>query len=128
MSDVFGNPAYVGGQAQNLTGDIVAPGGSNSYGPQLPTLGWSGGSPAVSGQPLDLGTLSPTTSTPSQTSQAGAAASSGSGTAASSVTSLINSYFVRAIIIILGFIFVAVGLSLFRQTPAPAQFNPLPSK
>lgn len=125
MSDVFGNPAYVGGQAQNLTGDIVVPGGSNSYGPQLPALGWSGGSAASSnGGVLNLGTLHPTTSTPTQTAQAG------SGTAASGASVLdgINSYFVRAIVIILGFIFVAVGLSLFRQPLAPAQFNPLPRK
>lgn len=131
MTDAFSNPAYSLGQAQNLTGEIIPPGGSNAYGPQLP-IGWSGGSAASGSGVSDSGiggffTNTPAVATPSNPlsltlNGGGSPASttptagpgSPSGTAGSSLSATVNDYFVRAIIIILGFIFVAVGLSMFR--------------
>jgi hypothetical protein len=131
MSDVFSNPAYVGGQAQNLTGETILPGGTNAYGPQLP-VGWSGGSAASGSGVSDSGGFSnpnalqltisnyvppaPTTPTSGAGTQSGTAGSPGapSGTAGGSLSATVNDYFVRAIIIILGMIFVAVGLSMFK--------------
>jgi hypothetical protein len=128
MTDAFSNPAYSLGQAQNLTGEIIPPGGSNGY-----AIGWSGGSAASGSGVSDNGisgffTSTPAVATPSNplsiTLNAGgsppasttptAGPGSPSGTAGSSLSATVNDYFVRAIIIILGFIFVAVGLSMFR--------------
>jgi hypothetical protein len=123
MSDVFSNPAYVGGQAQNLTGEIIPLGGS---------VGYSGGSAASGSGVSDSGGFSnpnalqltisnyvppaPTTPTSGAGTQSGTAGSPGapSGTAGGSLSATVNDYFVRAIIIILGMIFVAVGLSMFK--------------
>lgn len=51
------------------------------------------------------------------------AAGGASGTIGATLGQTVNDYFVRAIIIILGFIFVAIGLSMFRgqgQSVIPA--------
>jgi hypothetical protein len=131
LTDAFSNPAYSLGQAQNLTGEIIPPGGSNAYGPQLP-IGWSGGSaasgsgvsdnitgyftnvPAVATPSNPLSATLSNSGSPSVSTTPTAGAGSPSGTAGSSLSATVNDYFVRAIIIILGMIFVAVGLSMFR--------------
>lgn len=97
MSDTFVNPAYIGGQAQNLTGPEIPPGG---------TIGFSSGSSAIGD-----GGVAPTASPLSQRLKVQVdKASPAVG------FSGVNDYFVRAIIVILGFILVATGLSMFRQT------------
>lgn len=42
------------------------------------------------------------------------------GAAAASLTTAINSYFIRAVVVILGFIFVAAGLALLGKGPLTA--------
>lgn len=102
-----------------------ASGGSINPVPSLPPIGGTQSVASSGGAPASGGTIGPSIAAPiapSNPTKIGTVTPSNVGPA----TGSISDYFLRAIIVILGFIFVAVGLNMFRPgiVPDPRQFAP----
>lgn len=69
----------------------------------------------VSGSPTIASTAAALSQTASTLGGASTTANAAGTTPAASTTGSISDYFIRAIVVILGFIFVAIGLSMFRH-------------
>lgn len=83
--------------------------------PAAPSFGLDDGAKAISSASTSLNNVSPASNFPAATSVA--APSLGTSGASKTSGSVVADFFSRAVVIILGFIFVAVGLLMFK----PAQ-------
>jgi hypothetical protein len=104
------NSAFAGSTVGTITGGTIA----------APSPASTTGQAAATGQG-GIGSDYAQTANGAASPLAGQTAATGQGTNANTPqTGSVGNYFIRGVIIILGFIFVAVGLSMFRATSAIA--------
>lgn len=106
MPTFVGVPGVVGAQAQNNSGGFF----SSLFSPSAATNPIGQGLAAIGSTSVGSSNLNPF--------NAASTVGNAIGTTASTAASSISSYFYRGVVIILGFIFVGIGLSMFRN---PAQ-------